>query len=184
MKRFVSSSVPAIAVAVFLAVTQASAQSISKNDIGGVVTSPHGPEAGVWVIAETHDLPTRYAKMVVADERGRYVVPDLPKGKYDVWVRGYGLIDSPKVQSEPGQHLNLTAVLAPNEAAAAAYYPAIYWFAMLKIPTADQFGGKSDIPEKITQADWLTAIKNQACVGCHQLGQLGTRTIPAALGTF
>jgi hypothetical protein len=184
MKRFVSSSVPAIAVAVFLAVTQASAQSISKSDIGGVVTSPHGPEAGVWVIAETHDLPTRYAKMVVTDERGRYVVPDLPKGKYDVWVRGYGLIDSPKVQSEPGQHLNLTAVLAPNEAAAAAYYPAIYWFAMLKIPTADQFGGKSDIPEKITQADWLTAIKNQACVGCHQLGQLGTRTIPAALGTF
>ena len=184
MKRFVSSSVPAIAVAVFLAVTQASAQSISKSDIGGVVTSPHGPEAGVWVIAETHDLPTRYAKMVVTDERGRYVVPDLPKGKYDVWVRGYGLIDSPKVQSEPGQHLNLTAVPAPNEAAAAAYYPAIYWFAMLKIPTADQFGGKSDIPEKITQADWLTAIKNQACVGCHQLGQLGTRTIPAALGTF
>ena len=184
MKRFVSSSVPAIAVAVFLAVTQASAQSISKNDIGGVVTSPHGPEAGVWVIAETHDLPTRYAKMVVTDERGRYVVPDLPKGKYDVWVRGYGLIDSPKVQSEPGRHLNLTAVLAPNEAAAAQYYPAIYWFAMLKIPTADQFGGKSDIPEKITQADWLTAIKNQACVGCHQLGQLGTRTIPAALGTF
>jgi hypothetical protein len=184
MKRFVSSSVPAIAVALFLAVTQASAQSISKNDIGGVVTSPHGPEAGVWVIAETHDLPTRYAKMVVTDERGRYVVPDLPKGKYDVWVRGYGLIDSPKVQSEPGQHLNLTAVLAPNEAAAAQYYPAIYWFAMLKIPTADQFGGKSDIPEKITQADWLTAIKNQACVGCHQLGQLGTRTIPAALGTF
>ena len=75
-------------------------------------------------------------------------------------------------------------MLAPNDAAAAQYYPAIYWFAMLKIPTADQFGGKSDIPEKITQADWLTAIKNQACVGCHQLGQLGTRTIPAALGTF
>jgi hypothetical protein len=184
MKRFVSSSVPAIAIAVFLAVTPASAQSISKHDIGGVVTGPHGPEGGVWVIAETHDLPTRFAKMVVTDERGRYVVPDLPRGNYDVWVRGYGLIDSPKVQSEPGQHLNLTAVLAPNDAAAAQYYPAIYWFSMLKIPAADQFGGKSDIPEKITQADWLTAIKNQACVGCHQLGQLGTRTIPAALGSF
>ena len=129
-------------------------------------------------------LPTRFAKMVVTDERGRYVVPDLPKGNYDVWVRGYGLIDSPKVKSEPGQHLNLTAVLAPNDAAAAQYYPAIYWFSMLKIPAADQFGGKSDIPEKITQADWLTAIKNQACVGCHQLGSLGTRTIPAALGSF
>jgi hypothetical protein len=184
MKRFVSLSVTAMAIAAFLAVAPASAQSISKHDIGGVVTGPHGPEAGVWVIAETHDLPTRFAKMVVTDDRGRYVVPDLPNGKYDVWVRGYGLIDSPKVKSEPGEHLNLTAVLAPNDAAAAQYYPAIYWFAMLKIPTADQFGGKSDIPEKITQADWLTAIKNQACVGCHQLGQLGTRTIPASLGTF
>jgi len=184
MKRFVSLSVLAIAIAVFLAAMPASAQSISKNDIGGLVTGPHGPEAGVWVIVETHDLPTRYAKMVVTDDRGRYVVPDLPRGNYEVWVRGYGLIDSPKVKSEPGQHLNLTAVLAPNDAAAAQYYPAIYWFAMLKIPAADQFGGKSDIPEKITQADWLTAIKNQACVGCHQLGQLGTRTIPAALGSF
>ena len=105
-----------------------------RHDIGGVVTGPHGPEAGVWVIAETHDLPTRYAKMVVTDDRGRYVVPDLPKGNYEVWVRGYGLVDSPKVKSEPGQHLNLTAVLAPNDAAAAQYYPAIYWFAMLKIP--------------------------------------------------
>jgi len=76
--------------------------SISRNDIGGVVTSPHGAEAGVWVIAETHDLPTRYAKMVVTDDRGRYVIPDLPHGKYEVWVRGYGLIDSPKVESEPG----------------------------------------------------------------------------------
>ncbi len=54
---------------------------------------------------------------------------------------------------------------------------------MLKIPAEDQFGGKSDIPAKITQVDWLTTIKNQACVGCHQLGQLGTRTIPAAFGT-
>jgi hypothetical protein len=186
MKRFVYSSVSAIAIAIFLAAAPVpvNAQTISKNDIGGVVAGPHGPEAGVWVIAETHDTPTRFAKMVVTDDRGRYVVPDLPKGKYDVWVRGYGLIDSPRVKSEPGQHLNLTAVLAPNEAAAAQYYPAIYWFSMLKIPAADQFGGKSDIPEKITQADWLTTLKNQACVGCHQLGSLGTRTIPPALGSF
>jgi hypothetical protein len=188
MKRFIGSSVSAIAIALFLAATPApvSAQSvsISRNDIGGVVAGPHGPEAGVWVIAETRDTPTRFAKMVVTDERGRYVVPDLPKGNYDVWVRGYGLIDSPKVKSTPGQRLNLTAVLAPNDAAAAQYYPAIYWFAMLKIPAADQFGGKSDIPDKITQADWLTTLKNQACVGCHQLGSLGTRTIPAALGSF
>jgi hypothetical protein len=158
--------------------------AIDDDDIGGVVTGPHGPEAGVWVIAETRDLPTRYAKMVVTDDQGRYVVPDLPKAKYQVWVRGYGLIDSPKVDGIPGQQLNLTAVPAANAAAAAQYYPAIYWFAMLKIPDKDQFGGKSDIPENVTQADWLTTMKNQACVGCHQLGQLSTRTIPAALGEF
>src|SRR5215469_3068161 len=158
--------------------------AIDNDDIGGVVSGPHGPEAGVWVIAETRDLPTRYAKMVVTDDQGRYVVPDLPKAKYQVWVRGYGLIDSPKVDGVPGQQLNLTAVAAPNEAAAAQYYPAIYWYAMMKIPNQDQFGGKSDIPANITQADWLTTIKNQSCVGCHQLGQLSTRTIPAGLGEF
>jgi hypothetical protein len=189
MNRVRCSSVVAIAVGAFLAAMPArvnaqSSVSISKNDIGGVVTGPQGPEAGVWVIAETHDLPTRYAKMVVTDDRGRYVVPDLPGAKYQVWVRGYGLIDSPKVAAEPGKHLNLTAVPAPNDAAAAQYYPAIYWFSMLKIPAADQFGGKGDIPDKVTQTDWLTTIKNQQCVGCHQLGQLATRTIPAAFGTF
>ena len=122
---------------------------------------PHGPEAGVWVIAETRDLPTRFSKMVVTDDRGRYVVPDLPKAKYEVWVRGYGLIDSPKIAAVPGKHLNLTAVAAPNDAAAAQYYPAIYWYSMLKIPAADQFGGKSDIPDKVTQVDWLTDAQEQ-----------------------
>ena len=73
-----------------------------------MVTGANGPEAGVWVIAETTDLPTRYAKMVVTDDQGRYVVPDLPKAKYKVWVRGYGLVDSPKVDGEPGKQLNLT----------------------------------------------------------------------------
>jgi hypothetical protein len=188
MKRILLSSVAAVAVAALLAMTPArvSAQNVHVNshDIGGVVTGPHGAEAGVWVIAETHDLPTRFAKIVVTDDRGRYVVPDLPQAKYDVWVRGYGLIDSPKVEATPGKHLNLTAVPAPDEAAAAQYYPAIYWFAMLKIPPASDFGGKTELPPNVTQQQYLTALKNQGCVGCHQLGQLGTRTIPASFGTF
>ncbi len=187
MKR--ACSVAAVVIAAFLIASPArlnaqNAVSIKADAIGGVVTGPHGPEAGVWVIAETHDFPTRYAKIVVTDDQGRYVVPDLPKAKYQVWVRGYGLVDSAKVDAEPGKHVNLTAVPAPNDAAAAKYYPAIYWFAMLKIPGQDQFGGKSDIPDNVTQVDWLTAIKNQACVGCHQLGQLSTRTIPTGLGEF
>src|ERR1700684_518397 len=149
-------SVAAIAIAAFLNAPSArlmaqqsagAAVHVGANDLGGVVTGAAGPEAGVWVIAETRDLPTRFAKIVVTDDQGRYVVPDLPKAKYQVWVRGYGLVDSAKVDAAPGQHLNLTAVAAPDDASAAKYYPAIYWFAMLKIPDKDQFGGKSDIPE-------------------------------------
>ena len=156
------------------------AVQVKGDEIGGVVTSPHGPEAGVWVIAETTELPTKFVKIVVTDDKGRYLLPQLPAADYSVWARGYGLVDSPKLHGAPGRTLNITAVPAPNEADAAQYYPAIYWYSMLKIPDASQFGGKSAIPEKVTQQEWLTTIKNRACIGCHQLGQLSTRTIPAA----
>ena len=100
------------------------------------------------------------------------------------WVRGYGLIDSPKVDADPGKQLNLTAVVAPNDAAAAQYYPAIYWYSMLKIPAPEQFGGQGDIPENVKLTDWLSLMKNNGCVSCHQLGGLATRTIPAAFGNL
>jgi hypothetical protein len=156
--------------------------AIDGDDIGGVVTGPKGVEAGVWVIAETRDLGTRYIKAVVTDDRGRYVLPDLPNANYDIWVRGYGLVDSPKMRSGPGRILNLSAVPAPNETTAAQYYPAIYWYSMMKIPGKDQFGGKTDIPAKITQVEWLKIVKNRSCVGCHQQGNLATRTIPHQFG--
>src|SRR5712692_3953280 len=84
---------------------------IGGKDLGGVVTSANGAEAGVWVIAETTDLPTKFAKIVVTDDRGRYVIPDLPKANYSVWVRGYGLVDSPKVKTALGKIVNLSAAL-------------------------------------------------------------------------
>lgn len=133
---------------------QQPAVQIDNDDIGGVVNGPNGPEAGVWVIAETKDLPTRFARRVVTDEQGRYVVPDLPKARYTIWARGYGLVDSAKVTAEPGRLVNLTAVPAPNEAAAAQYYPAINWYAMLSIPPESDFGGKSDIPAGVTRERW------------------------------
>jgi hypothetical protein len=107
---------------------------IGNEDLGGIVTGPNGREAGVWVIAETTELPTKFAKIVVTDDQGRYVIPGLPKATYSVWVRGYGLVDSPKVQTAPGKFVNLRAVVAPTAAAAAEYYPAIYWYSMLKVP--------------------------------------------------
>src|SRR5512132_1317755 len=117
----------ALFVSIFLVTARAQqpAVAIDTDDIGGVVTSTTGPEAGVWVIAETRDLPVRYIKSVVTDDQGRFVVPDLPKARYTVWARGYGLVDSDKTTSEPGRIVNLTAKPAPGEAAAAQYYPAI-----------------------------------------------------------
>src|SRR5262245_46948923 len=103
---------------------QPAAPARDNDDIAGVVTSTKGPEAGVWVIAETTDLPTKFSKTVVTDAQGRYLIPDLPKANYAVWVRGYGLVDSRKVQSTPGNSLNLTAVIAATPGAAAHYYPA------------------------------------------------------------
>ena len=161
------------------------APAIDPDDIGGVVTGPKGPEAGVWVIAETRDLGVRYIKSVVTDDRGRYVIPDLPAASYVVWARGYGLVDSPRDVAKPGQILNIEAIEAPSPAVAARYYPAIYWYSMLKIPADDEFGGKAaDISARLSQRQWISAMKNTGCVGCHQLGQLSTRTIPASLGTF
>jgi hypothetical protein len=169
--------------------SQPAAVQIDNDDIGGVVTSTRGPEAGVWVIAETTDLGTRFAKIVVTDDRGRYVVPDLPIATYSVWVRGYGLVDSPKVRSTPGKILSLKAVLAPNAAAAAQYYPAIYWFAMLDIPDKSLFPGTgpggNDMPVAFkSQEQWLNIIQLNGCGNCHQMGNKATREIPAALGKF
>jgi hypothetical protein len=163
----------------FMAFMASTAQA-QAGDISGAVTGAKGPEAGVWVIAETTDLATRFARIVVTDDQGRFLIPDLPQANYSVWVRGYGLVDSPKRRVIPGRTVNLTAVPAPNEAAAAHYYPAIYWYSMMKIPEASQFGGSTSIPKGVTQSDWLTVMKNQACVGCHQLGNESTRTFPAA----
>jgi hypothetical protein len=170
-------------------VPQATAPAIDNDDIGGVVTSRFGPEAGVWVIAETTDLGTRFAKIAVTDERGRYVIPDLPRANYKVWVRGYGLVDSPKLASEPGKVQNLTAEIAPSLAAAAQYYPAAYWYSMVKIPDRSRFPGTGDkgngIPENFkTQEQWLNFIKTNGCGNCHQMGDYATRTISEKLGTF
>jgi hypothetical protein len=154
--------------------------SLDSDDIGGVVSGSRGPEAGVWVIAETTDLPTRYAKVVVTDDQGRFVVPDLPSVRYNVWVRGYGLIDSPKVEAAPGRAINLTAVTAPTPAAAAEYYPAMYWFSLMHVPPRREF----PLGPVGSQGAWLNIIKTGACQSCHALGTRGTRTLPKELGTF
>jgi len=157
--------------------------------ISGVVRGPSGPEAGVWVIAETGDLPTKFVKIVVTDDQGRYLLPQLPRATYEVWVRGYGLVDSPKQRTTPGRTVNLTAVPAPSAQAAAQYYPAGHWLSLLKVPVKSEFPGTGPegnglSPNIRSQADFLRRIKSGNCLACHALGTKATRELSPALGTF
>lgn len=155
------------------------AVAMDADDIAGTVTGPDGPEAGVWVIAETGEFDTMFARIVVTDDRGRYLVPDLPDAAYSVWVRGYGLADSAKQTAMPGSRVELRVEKAPDRAAAAAIYPAAYWYAMMKRPGASEVG---HLAGGLNEYVWQ--IKNRACVGCHQLGNLATRTIPSDFAHF
>ncbi len=169
----------------------------TAGNISGTVTSANGPEAGVWVIAETLDLGTKYRKIVVTDDQGRYLVPDLPKAGYKVWVRGYGLVDSNPVDSTPGSTLALKAVVAPTPAAAAEYYPPDYWFSLAQIPPKSEFpmkisvtrmpGPKPPAAKDVTlqnQAYFVWTARNCAETGCHQMGSKMTRQIWPEIGHF
>ncbi|HIA50211.1 MAG TPA: carboxypeptidase regulatory-like domain-containing protein, partial [Acidobacteria bacterium] len=187
-----------VSIACFIAVLLAgmsgcqqpdNAIQIDNDDIGGIVSGPNGPEAGVWVIAETTDLPTRLIKIVVTDAEGRYVIPDLPSASYTVWVRGYGLVDSPKVQVGPGTIQHLDAIPAPDPRSAAHYYPAGYWFSLLQVPGEEEFPGTGPegnglSPNMASRAEWLRNLKSGGCMQCHQLGNQAIREIPEELGDF
>src|SRR3954469_16156228 len=176
--------VVAAAIVGCLAAQQNSTMKVKSDEIGGVVSSANGVEAGVWVIAETTDLPTRYIKEVVTDDKGRYLIPSLPAATYTVWARGYGLVDSPKLQTRPGKQVDLKPSVAPDGKAAAHYYPANYWYAMLHIPKENEFPGTGASGNGISaniksQGQWLHLVKTDSCESCHQLGNEYTRTVPA-----
>jgi len=163
--------------------------ALDSDDIGGIVMGPEGPEAGVWVIAETNDLPTRFVRSVVTDDDGRYVVPDLPDANYLIWARGYGLLDSTKIEAAPGDQVHLVAEVAPDEKSAAEIYPAMYWGALLNVPGADEFPGTGDAgngisPDVLSQEHWLDHLKSSGCYSCHQFGNSATRILPAVFDEY
>ncbi len=158
------------------------APSAAGDDISGVVRSTSGPEAGVWVVASTDDLETVFRKIVVTDDDGRFLVPDLPDARYKVWARGYGLVDSAALAARPGDSVELNPTVASNPREAAAIYPGNYWYSLLEIPTADEFPGTGERGNGIgremrNQAHWVDRLKD-GCQLCHQMGNLATREIP------
>ncbi|MCY4511633.1 MAG: carboxypeptidase-like regulatory domain-containing protein, partial [Acidobacteria bacterium] len=160
------------------------AQENDSAAITGAVSSGSGPEAGVWVIAETGDLPTKFRKIVVTGDDGRFLLPELPEASYSVWVRGYGLVDSTPVTAVPGQDLRLTAVAAQTPQEAAAVYPAAYWLSLIEVPEAGEFPGTgpegNGISEELrTRDEYLYNVK--ACLRCHQVGGEFTRGHPDGL---
>ncbi len=152
-----------------------------EGHIAGVVAGSGGPEAGVWVIAETTDLPTPYIKIVVTDDDGRFVIPELPMVNYHVWVRGYGLRDSEKSYLRPGAHdVRLDVEPAANAAEAASVYPGDYWWSLLRPPAESEFpaagGDGAGLGGAMqSQAQWLDGLK-LGCNFCHQIGNQVTRT--------
>ena len=150
--------------------------TIDKSSIGGTVVNSNGgkPEAGVWVIAETKSLQTPFRKIVVTDDQGRFLVPDLPDAAYELWVRGYGLKDSDRVKGVRGQSVKLSVADAATPQEAAKIYPASYWTAMIKPPDP------ADLPERFkSQDEWLANLRN-GCNHCHATGIPQTRIYTTA----
>ena len=183
MRRRLERLAAAILLALGAAGLAVGAQEGVPATITGVVTSGAGPEAGVWVIAETGDLPTKFRKIVVTGDDGRFLLPELPAASYSVWVRGYGLVDSTPVTAAPGQDLQLTAAVAQTPQEAAAVYPASHWLSLIEPPEAGEFPGTgldgNGISEQLrTRDEYLYNVK--ACLRCHQVGGEFTRGHPDA----
>ena len=153
----------------------------AEGDITGTITSSNGSEEGVWVIAETTDLPTKFIKSVVTGDGGRYLIPDLPEASYKVWVRGYGLLDSAGVTVAPGATVDIRATVAPTPVEAARVYPANYWYSLIEPPAPGEFPGTGPDGNGIAanlqnQGQWVD-IQKQGCMLCHQLGNRIIRQI-------
>jgi hypothetical protein len=144
---------------------------VDQTNIGGVVVNSSGgkPEAGVWVIAETKSLPVPFRKIVVTDDQGRFLVPDLPIGAYELWVRGYGLKDSERVKASRGDNVKVQVANAATPQEAAKIYPAGYWTSLIHPPAKEQ------LPLAYhSQEQWLAEFR-AGCNQCHQIGMLAMR---------
>jgi hypothetical protein len=172
----------ALTVTIVVSAQAQRATASPQGYITGTVQGEKGPEAGVWVIAETKDLPTNFIKIVVTDDQGRFMVPELPTATYKVWVRGYGLVDSTPSDMKPSATavtLKVNSAKTPQEAA--KVYPGNYWLSLLQPPDKSLFPGTGAQGNGVgtamqTQNYWINSLKSD-CNFCHQLGNQLTRSV-------
>ena len=166
--------------------------AIDADDIGGVVTSANGPEAGVWVIAETTDLPHQAAKIVVTDDRGP--LPACLTCRRRTTRCGCAAMASSireGADSAPGKLLNLTAVVAPSASRSGPVLsgrstgmPCSRCLRRASSP-APVSNGNGISRERQSQAEWVSRLKTRRLrQACHQLGNKATRELSPKLGTF
>ena len=143
------------------------------------MSGPKGPEAGVWVIAETTGLPTKFVRIVVTDDRGRYLVAGSAEGH----VQRLGARLRPGRFGQGRVHARAGSSISPRRLrriphAAAQYYPAGYWFSLIKVPDKSEFpgtgpSGNGISPNMKNQAEWLRTMKSGTCWSCHRAGHEG-----------
>src|SRR5688572_13761331 len=195
VKLLAAGAIVAAGLSTFACGAPGTVVDVDPASIGGVVLNGGRAEAGVWVIAETTGLPTHFSRIVVTDDEGRFLVPDLPaSASYDVWVRGYGLRDSQPVKAGRGERVTLHVEDARTPQEAARIYPANYWLSLYQppaanvLPLADSEGVAAPVShagerdEETGEAarrypgreHWVGQMK-LGCMLCHQMGQEITR---------
>ena len=186
----------AVAIVVWLAaspVELSSQQSVTvqidNDDIGGVVTSAKGPEAGVWVIAETTELPTRFARMVVTDDRRALCAAGFAQGQLQHLGARLRLGRFAEGESDARQESQFKSGGGAQRCRRGAdIIRQFIGIRCSRFPTRASSAARVKFPGKLTQNQWLDSMKINGCVNCHQLGTLATRTfpknVPHPLGKF
>ena len=98
---------------------------------------------------------------VYADENGRFTVPDLPDGVYDVRARRFGFRDAYEMGIEPdGRSLAVSLEIETDRYDRLAALPSNRWFAL----------ALAEMPD-----DQMREEFDRQCTFCHQQGSWATR---------
>ena len=169
---------------------QPAAVAVDADDIGGVVTGAKGPEAGVWVIAETGT-----ADSIREDRRHRRSRPVPDPGPAEGELRRLGPRLRPRRFREGQGHARPHPGLDRESRAEPARRRAVLPRRLLGVD--DQLPRHERVPRQGRQRRRRDGHEPGSvrlprevgrhlgsCFTCHQFGDKATRETPKSLGTF